>query len=139
MHFVAAALVFPFNSNNAADACTLLMPLLPASAATSSPFQRYKQQRECVLSYCASAVVVRKFIMVQLSKSGVNETPELKAGHPPAVKAGGKRMVKKSYEEGHATHHVNPEREHKIPKSRSAATSSRMQHIGMLLSGTLDK
>ncbi|CDQ57235.1 death-associated protein-like 1 homolog [Oncorhynchus nerka] len=77
--------------------------------------------------------------MVQLSKSGVRESPELKAGHPPAVKAGGKRVVKKSCEESHATHHVNPEREHKVPKPRSAATSSRMQQISVLMSGTLDK
>ncbi|XP_010889123.1 death associated protein 1b [Esox lucius] len=77
--------------------------------------------------------------MVQLSKSGMKETPELKAGHPPAVKAGGKRVVKKSYEESHAAPHVNPEREHKVPKSRSAATSSRMQQISILLSGTLNK
>uniref|UniRef100_A0A6Q2WQG4 Uncharacterized protein n=1 Tax=Esox lucius TaxID=8010 RepID=A0A6Q2WQG4_ESOLU len=62
--------------------------------------------------------------MVQLSKSGMKETPELKAGHPPAVKAGGKRVVKKSYEESHAAPHVNPEREHKVPKSRYSTLSS---------------
>nr|XP_046216623.1 death-associated protein-like 1-A [Oncorhynchus gorbuscha] len=77
--------------------------------------------------------------MVQLSKSEMRESLELKAGHPPAVKAGGKRVAKKSYEESHATHHVNPEREHKIPKPRSAATSSRMQLVSVLMSGTLDK
>ncbi|XP_029537276.1 death-associated protein-like 1 homolog [Oncorhynchus nerka] len=77
--------------------------------------------------------------MVQLSKSEMRESLELKAGHPPAVKAGGKRVAKKSYEESHATHHVNPEREHKVPKPRSAATSSRMQLVSVLMSGTLDK
>ncbi|KAL0963779.1 hypothetical protein UPYG_G00313470 [Umbra pygmaea] len=77
--------------------------------------------------------------MVQLSKSGMRDSPELKAGHPPAVKAGRKRVVKKGCEDGHAAHHLNPEREHKIPKSRSAAASSRMQQISVLLSGTIDK
>ena len=39
------------------------------------------------------------------------------------VKAGGKRVAKKSYEESHATHHVNPEREHKVPKPRYSSGS----------------
>nr|ACI68036.1 Death-associated protein-like 1-A [Salmo salar] len=80
--------------------------------------------------------------MVQLSKSEMRESLELKAGHPPTgytVKAGGKRVAKKSYEESHAHHHVNPEREHKVPKPRSAASSSRMQLVSVLMSGTLDK
>ncbi|XP_042350827.1 death associated protein 1b [Plectropomus leopardus] len=72
----------------------------------------------------------------QLSKSGAKETPLLKAGHPPAVKAGGKRVAKKSLEDG-ATH---PEKETKrADKLRSVATSNRMQQVGILLAGTLDK
>ncbi|XP_046902654.1 death-associated protein-like 1-A [Hypomesus transpacificus] len=75
--------------------------------------------------------------MVQLSKSGV-ETHLLKAGHPPAVKAGGKRVAKKSWEEG--TSHVNPEKETRRPdKPRSAATGNRMQQVSVLLAGTLEK
>ncbi|XP_033472701.1 death associated protein 1b isoform X1 [Epinephelus fuscoguttatus] len=75
----------------------------------------------------------------QLSKSGAKETPELKAGHPPAVKAGGKRVAKKSLEDS-ATHGA-PERETKRSDkiSRSVATSNRMQQVGILLAGTLDK
>ncbi|KAI5107369.1 death-associated protein-like 1 [Silurus meridionalis] len=37
--------------------------------------------------------------MVQLSKAGMRNTLSLKAGHPPAVKAGGKRVVKKNSED----------------------------------------
>ncbi|XP_022596408.1 death-associated protein-like 1 isoform X1 [Seriola lalandi dorsalis] len=75
----------------------------------------------------------------QLSKSGAKETSLLKAGHPPAVKAGGKRVAKKSLEES-ATHGT-PEKETKRSDklSRSLATSSRMQQVGILLAGTLDK
>ncbi|XP_029937536.1 death-associated protein-like 1 homolog [Myripristis murdjan] len=74
----------------------------------------------------------------QLSKSGAKESPLLKAGHPPAVKAGGKRVAKKSLEEN-ATHGT-PEKETKRPdKLRSPATSSRMQQVSILLAGTLDK
>ncbi|XP_070694204.1 death-associated protein-like 1 homolog isoform X1 [Pempheris klunzingeri] len=75
----------------------------------------------------------------QLSKSGAKETPLLKAGHPPAVKAGGKRVAKKGLEEG-ATHGT-PEKETKRSDklSRSLATASRMQQVGILLAGTLDK
>ncbi|XP_022074194.1 death associated protein 1b isoform X1 [Acanthochromis polyacanthus] len=75
----------------------------------------------------------------QLSKSGAKETPLLKAGHPPAVKAGGKRVAKKSLEES-ATHGT-PEKETKRSDklSRSLATSNRMQQVGILLAGTLDK
>ncbi|XP_068559897.1 death-associated protein-like 1 homolog [Cebidichthys violaceus] len=74
----------------------------------------------------------------QLSKSGAKETPLLKAGHPPAVMAGGKRVAKKSMEEsgGHGT----PEKETKrSDKPRSLATSNRMQQVNILLAGTLDK
>ncbi|XP_026231355.1 death associated protein 1b isoform X1 [Anabas testudineus] len=75
----------------------------------------------------------------QLSKCGGQESPLLKAGHPPAVKAGGKRVVKKSLEES-ATHGT-PEKETRRSEklSRSLATSNRMQQVSMLLAGTLDK
>ncbi|XP_071379159.1 death-associated protein-like 1 homolog [Centroberyx affinis] len=74
----------------------------------------------------------------QLSKSGVKQTPLLKAGHPPAVKAGGKRVAKKSLEDN-ATHGT-PEKDTKRPdKLRSLATSNRMQQVSILLAGTLDK
>ncbi|KAI3356194.1 hypothetical protein L3Q82_017445 [Scortum barcoo] len=70
----------------------------------------------------------------QLSKPGAKEAPVLKAGHPPAVKAGGKRVAKKSLEE-------TPEKETRRSEklSRSLATSNRMQQVGILLAGTLDK
>ncbi|TRY66200.1 hypothetical protein DNTS_028310 [Danionella cerebrum] len=71
--------------------------------------------------------------MVQLSKTGARDT--LKAGHPPAVKAGGKRVVKKSTDE-------NPgvEKEGKrIEKPRSVVTPSRMPHLSLLLAGPLEK
>ncbi|XP_047456881.1 death associated protein 1b [Mugil cephalus] len=74
----------------------------------------------------------------QMSKPGAKETPLLKAGHPPAVKAGGKRVAKKCLEDG-ATHGT-PERETKRPdKLRSFTTANRMQQVGILLAGTLDK
>ncbi|XP_029314958.1 death-associated protein-like 1 homolog [Cottoperca gobio] len=73
----------------------------------------------------------------QLSKSGVKESPLLKAGHPPAVKAGGKRVAKKSLED---THHGTPEKDTKrSDKQRSLTTSNRMQQVSILLAGTLDK
>ncbi|XP_008402225.1 death-associated protein-like 1 homolog [Poecilia reticulata] len=75
----------------------------------------------------------------QLSKSGAKEAHLLKAGHPPAVKAGGKRVAKKTLEDGSA--HGTPEKETKRSDrlSRSLATSNRMQQVGLLLTGTLDK
>ncbi|KAF7665231.1 hypothetical protein LDENG_00149090 [Lucifuga dentata] len=74
----------------------------------------------------------------QISKPGVKATSLLKAGHPPAVKAGGKRVAKKSIEE-HSTHGT-PEKETKRPdKLKFGSTSSRMQQVGILLTGTLDK
>ncbi|KAM3861712.1 death-associated protein-like 1 homolog [Diretmus argenteus] len=74
----------------------------------------------------------------QLSKPGARESPVLKAGHPPAVKAGGKRVAKKSLDESNT--HGAPERDTKRPdKPRSLATSSRMQQVSFLLAGTLDK
>ncbi|KAM6985581.1 death-associated protein-like 1 homolog [Aplochiton taeniatus] len=75
--------------------------------------------------------------MVQLSKSGV-EAHLLRAGHPPAVKAGGKRVAKKSFDE--SSSHGNPDREtKKSDKPRSLATSNRMQQVSILMAGTLDK
>ncbi|XP_006788604.1 death associated protein 1b isoform X2 [Neolamprologus brichardi] len=74
----------------------------------------------------------------QLPKSGAKEAPRLKAGHPPAVKAGGKRVAKKGMEEN-ATH-ATPEKDtRKSDKIRSLATPNRMQQVGILLTGTLDK
>ncbi|TDH06997.1 hypothetical protein EPR50_G00118720 [Perca flavescens] len=75
----------------------------------------------------------------QLSKSGAKETPLLKAGHPPAVMAGGKRVAKKSLEDGSS--HGIPEKETKRSDklSRSLTTSNRMQQVNILLAGTLDK
>ncbi|XP_026151462.1 death-associated protein-like 1 homolog isoform X2 [Mastacembelus armatus] len=77
-------------------------------------------------------------VQQQLSKSGAKETSLLKAGHPPAVKAGGKRVAKKGLEES-ATHGT-PEKELKrSEKLRSSVTSNRMQQVSILLTGTLDK
>ncbi|KAG7466914.1 hypothetical protein MATL_G00147400 [Megalops atlanticus] len=74
--------------------------------------------------------------MVQLSKTGMRENPTLKAGHPPAVKAGGKRVAKKSSEDT-----VAMEKEAKRPaeKPRSLPTSPRMQSVSVLFAGTLEK
>ncbi|XP_037542345.1 death associated protein 1b [Nematolebias whitei] len=76
----------------------------------------------------------------QLPKSGAKEAAVLKAGHPPAVKAGGKRVAKKGLEEG-ATTHGTPEKEAKRPEklSRSLASFNRTQQVGILLTGSLDK
>ncbi|XP_041663281.1 death associated protein 1b isoform X2 [Cheilinus undulatus] len=74
----------------------------------------------------------------QLSKSGARDSPLLKAGHPPAVKAGGKRVAKKSVDESGS--HGAPDKDTKrSDKVRSVATSNRMQQISILLAGTLDK
>ncbi|XP_034417376.1 death associated protein 1b [Cyclopterus lumpus] len=75
----------------------------------------------------------------QISKSGAKETPLLKAGHPPAVKAGGKRVAKKSFDES-GTHGIPDKETKRTDKlSRSLTTSNRMQQVGILLAGTLDK
>ncbi|XP_019945353.1 death-associated protein-like 1 homolog [Paralichthys olivaceus] len=77
--------------------------------------------------------------MVQhLSKPGAKEAPVLKAGHPPAVKAGGKRVAKKSLDEG-TTHGTQEKETKRSDKIRSVATANRMQQVGILLAGTLDK
>uniref|UniRef100_A0A3Q0QRQ6 Death associated protein 1b n=1 Tax=Amphilophus citrinellus TaxID=61819 RepID=A0A3Q0QRQ6_AMPCI len=75
----------------------------------------------------------------QLPKSGAKAAPRLKAGHPPAVKAGGKRVAKKGFEENPT--HTTPEKDaKKSDKIRySLATPNRMQQVGILLTGTLDK
>ncbi|XP_077436382.1 death-associated protein-like 1 homolog [Vanacampus margaritifer] len=77
--------------------------------------------------------------MVQGSKSGPKDGRLLKAGHPPAVKAGGKRVAKKGLEEV-ITNHGTLEKEPKRPdKPRPVSSANRMQQVGLLLAGTLDK
>ncbi|XP_012691964.1 death associated protein 1b [Clupea harengus] len=77
----------------------------------------------------------QNFNMVQVPKTGTRENIILKAGHPPAVKAGGMRVAKKNTDDGGA-----PEKETKRPeKTRSLNTTSRMQQVSVLLAGTLDK
>ncbi|KAF6726724.1 Death-associated protein-like 1-A [Oryzias melastigma] len=77
-------------------------------------------------------------VQQQLPKYGTKENPLLKGGHRPAVKAGGKRVAKKGVEEG-ATH-VTPEKDSKrADKPRSMVTPNRMQQVGILLTGSLDK
>ncbi|XP_062862246.1 death-associated protein-like 1 homolog isoform X2 [Trichomycterus rosablanca] len=73
--------------------------------------------------------------MVQMSKSGLMEAPPLKAGHAPAVKAGGKRVVKKSNEET-GTLEKDGRRQ---DKPRSLTSFSRMQQINILMAGPLEK
>merc|ERR1739838_401574 len=86
------------------------------------------------------AVVERKFKMVQLSKSGLKENPLLKAGHPPAVKAGGKRVVKRNLEDNSSHGSGTSDKVTKSPdKPRSLATANRMQQVGVLLAGSLEK
>ncbi|KAA0715459.1 Death-associated protein-like 1-B [Triplophysa tibetana] len=68
--------------------------------------------------------------MVQLSKTGARDT--LKAGHPPAVKAGGMRVVKKNAED-------NVEKETKKVDKHKSVPTSRLQHMSLLLAGPLEK
>ncbi|XP_052004040.1 death-associated protein-like 1-A [Xyrauchen texanus] len=71
--------------------------------------------------------------MVHPNKTGMRDS--MKAGHLPAVKAGGKRVVKKSGEDN-----ANVEKEaRKLDKHRSLPTVSRMQHMSLLLTGPLEK
>ncbi|XP_034742499.1 death associated protein 1b isoform X2 [Etheostoma cragini] len=74
----------------------------------------------------------------QFSKCGAKETPLLKAGHPPAVMAGGKRVAKKSLEDS-SSHGIPEEKTKRSDKLRSVTTSNRMQQVNILLAGTLDK
>ncbi|XP_019723719.1 death-associated protein-like 1-B isoform X1 [Hippocampus comes] len=75
----------------------------------------------------------------QGSKSCPKDGRLLKAGHPPAVKAGGKRVAKKGLEEANSNHGT-PEKETKRPdKPRAVSSANRMQQVGLLLAGTLDK
>ncbi|TNN84532.1 Death-associated protein-like 1-A [Liparis tanakae] len=71
----------------------------------------------------------------QISKSRARETPLLKAGHPPAVKAGGKRVAKKSFDDSGS--HGIPDKETK--RTDKLSRSLRMQPVSILLAGTLDK
>ncbi|XP_060786323.1 death-associated protein-like 1 homolog isoform X2 [Neoarius graeffei] len=73
--------------------------------------------------------------MVQLSKTGTRSSLSLKAGHPPAVKAGGKRVVKKNSEDN-GTLEKDSKR---ADKPKSMTTSSRMQQMGILIAGPLEK
>ncbi|XP_048834380.1 death-associated protein-like 1-A [Brienomyrus brachyistius] len=74
--------------------------------------------------------------MVQGLKPGVRGSAALKAGHPPAVMAGGKRVAKKTPEEASP-----PAKDVKraVDKARSLPAPIRMQSVNLLLSGTLDK
>ncbi|KAJ8350221.1 hypothetical protein SKAU_G00253510 [Synaphobranchus kaupii] len=85
--------------------------------------------------HCLVLLENKVWKMVQLSKTGTRDNPALKAGHPPAVKAGGMRVAKKSSEDS-----GNVEKEAKRPdKPRSLPTSPRMQSVSVLLAGTLEK
>uniref|UniRef100_A0A4W4H026 Death associated protein 1b n=1 Tax=Electrophorus electricus TaxID=8005 RepID=A0A4W4H026_ELEEL len=75
--------------------------------------------------------------MVQLFKAGMKDNLVLKAGHPPAVKAGGKRVAKKSGEDSGILEKESKRADK--PRCLSLTTSSRMQQIGILLAGPLDK
>ncbi|KAJ3591625.1 hypothetical protein NHX12_006757 [Muraenolepis orangiensis] len=75
--------------------------------------------------------------MVLQSKSGVEESRRLMAGHLPAVKAGGKRVkVKKSSEDPRVTPEKGAKR---TEKPRSLPSFKGPHHVGLLLSGTLGK
>ncbi|XP_061696738.1 death-associated protein-like 1 homolog [Syngnathoides biaculeatus] len=61
----------------------------------------------------------------------------LKAGHLPAVKAGGKRVAKKALEEAN-THGTLEKDTKRSDKPRPLSSANRIQQVG-LLAGTLDK
>ncbi|KAM9342033.1 death-associated protein-like 1 homolog [Pholidichthys leucotaenia] len=77
--------------------------------------------------------------MVQQQQQRCKYGTKLKAGHPPAVKAGGKRVAKKNFEEGanQGTPEKDPKKSDKL--SRSLGAANRMQQVGLLLTGTPDK
>ncbi|XP_061580471.1 death-associated protein-like 1 homolog [Cololabis saira] len=103
-------------------------------------FCRLPVGRRACLGHKNSSVGVRRVTAAKKVRKMVQpkETHLLKAGHRPAVKAGGKRVAKKSLEE--TASHGTPEKETKrSDKVRSVAMSNRMQQIGILLGGTLDK
>ncbi|KAK0146484.1 Death-associated protein-like 1-B [Merluccius polli] len=74
--------------------------------------------------------------MVLQSKCGAKASSDLKAGHPPAVKAGGKRVAKKAFEDTHGTSEKESKR---TDKPRSFTTFSRTHQVSILLAGTVDK
>ncbi|CAL8370304.1 unnamed protein product [Arctogadus glacialis] len=74
--------------------------------------------------------------MVQQSKSGVKDASRLKAGHPPAVMAGGKRVAKKAFEDGHG---ISERETKRTDKPRSLALYSRTHQVSILLAGSLGK
>ncbi|PWA31464.1 hypothetical protein CCH79_00002835 [Gambusia affinis] len=105
------------------------------SAGRSSAFE-YKNKRVGVHSS-----LLRIFSALRkLSTKWCNNSPNLEQKRLICSKlgthqqAGGKRVAKKTLEDGSA--HGTPEKE---TKSRSLATSNRMQQVGLLLTGTLDK
>ncbi|XP_030199646.1 death-associated protein-like 1 isoform X1 [Gadus morhua] len=80
--------------------------------------------------------------MVLQSKSGVKDASRLKAGHPPAVMAGGKRVAKKAFEDGHGISERETKRTDKprhCCRCRSLALYSRTHQVSILLAGTLGK
>uniref|UniRef100_A0A8C6X075 Death associated protein 1b n=1 Tax=Neogobius melanostomus TaxID=47308 RepID=A0A8C6X075_9GOBI len=72
----------------------------------------------------------------QVTRSTGKAPTELKAGHPPAVKAGGKRVAKKSIEDS-----GTPEKDAKKAEkqSRPATAPNKITQVNLLLSGTVDK
>ncbi|XP_061548131.1 death-associated protein-like 1 homolog isoform X1 [Phycodurus eques] len=73
----------------------------------------------------------------QGSRSSPKDGRLLKAGHLPAVKAGGKRVAKKGLEEAN-THGTLEKETKRSDRPRPVASANRMQQVG-LLAGPLDK
>ncbi|XP_075896129.1 death-associated protein-like 1 homolog [Nelusetta ayraudi] len=71
----------------------------------------------------------------QISKGA----PELKAGHPPAVMAAGKRVAKKNLEEGAAHGTTEKETKKAADRGRLLVPSNRMQPVEVLLLGVFGK